>query len=120
MDASGCVRCKESVSNMFSCLNCRKALIAKSKSHSEISYRDEKRRNLEPLTAGDELNNSSSCAIVDDDHDEEGGNNEGQKGSEEEARYLCGQASDGRLRRSQTQVSFSETEVSTTTNVGKY
>lgn len=100
---------------MFSCLNCRKALIAKSKSHSEISYdggkfRDEQysrrvggqqEQQQQPLTAaGDDLNDTASVTESTTGHGEE------QEEELEGKRFLGGQRQslDSGLRRSQTQV----------------
>lgn len=90
---------------MFSCLNCRKALIAKSKSHSEISYdggqfRDEQfsRHDQQQLlkAAGDDLSNDTGLTAE----------AKGHGGEEDDAgtTFVGGrQVLDG-LRRSHTQV----------------
>lgn len=97
---------------MFSCLNCRKALIAKSKSHSEISYdggkfRDEQssRHGQEPqqqqqqlLNAGDDISNDTGLTAAAKGHDCDGGD------EEDGTPFVGGRLVLDGLRRSQTQV----------------
>lgn len=82
---------------MFSCLDCRKALIAKSKSHSEISYDGGKFRDGQEQLTGDDRSNDTSAVTGGQQRQRDDGEDE------EEQSYPSGHVLDG-LRRSQTQV----------------
>lgn len=95
---------------MFSCLNCRKALIAKSKSHSEISYdggkfRDEQRQKQQQQQQQDD--DSDQELLTGDDLNDTTANDNNNNGSScvGKGSRTC---SDSGLRRSQTQVRGSD------------
>lgn len=85
---------------MFSCLDCRKALIAKSKSHSEISYdRDQRLRD----SNDDDDDEEPVTGEADDDLNDTRAGIRGQRAEDSRYNLHRGQVLDG-LRRSQTQV----------------